>query len=83
VTWKIDQLLANTGALRPVQQAAFQISIAPADNHVRQTLTLIGQSQASGTDAFTQDILTSQNNMINTSLTDDYVGQPGQGVVTQ
>ena len=83
VTWKIDQLLANTGALRPVQQAAFQISIAPADNHVRQTLTLIGQSQASGTDAFTQDILTSQNNMINTSLPDDYVGQPGQGVVTQ
>lgn len=82
VIWKIDKLLANTGLLRPVRQTAFQVSITPSDNHLGQTLTLIGQSQANGLDSFVQEQVTSQAGSITTSLPDDFLGQPGQGVVT-
>lgn len=83
VIWQIDKLLANTGTLRPVKQVAFQISITPADNHVGQTLMLIGQSQAKGLDSFCQEEVSDQDGSISTNLPDDFIGQPGQGIVTQ
>lgn len=83
VVWRVDKLLANTGLLRPVSQAAFQVSITPADNHVGQTLTLIGQSRASGFDSFCQEDVNADDDAINTSLPDDFVGQPGQGAVIE
>lgn len=82
VVWRVDKLLANTGILRPVRQAAFQVSITPADNHVGQTLTLLGQSRAQGLDSFTQEEVSDDDDSINTSLPDDFMGQPDKGVVS-
>lgn len=53
VVWNVDKVPANTGLLRPLYRAVFQISINPAINQVGQIPQLLSGINYTGKDDFT------------------------------
>ena len=53
ITWNLGKVPANTGLLRPLYRAVFQIGITPAINQVGQTPKLLSRINYSGKDDFT------------------------------
>lgn len=52
IVWKIPQLPAATGILRPSAQAAFQLAITPAENQIGAAPALVTAIAATGRDTF-------------------------------
>jgi uncharacterized repeat protein (TIGR01451 family) len=53
IIWNVDNIPANTGLLRPLYRAVFQIGITPAINQVGQIPQLLGKINYTGKDDFT------------------------------
>lgn len=54
IIWNVDKVPANTGLLRPLYRAVFQISIAPAINQIGQVPQLLSRINYTGKDDFTE-----------------------------
>jgi len=53
IVWNVDKVPANTGLLRPLYRAAFQIGITPAINQIGQNPQLLSGINYTGKDDFT------------------------------
>ena len=53
ITWKIGKVPSNTGLLRPLYRAVFQIAITPTINQVGQNPQLLSRVEYTGKDDFT------------------------------
>ena len=53
IFWNIDKIPANTGLLRPIYRAVFQIAITPTVNQVGQNPQLLSRIEYTGKDDFT------------------------------
>jgi hypothetical protein len=54
IIWNVDKVPANTGLLRPLYRAVFQISINPAVNQIGQIPQLLSRINYTGKDDFTE-----------------------------
>lgn len=71
IEWRVGRVLAGIGFLRPALQIAFQIGVSPATPQIGTAPTIINESEVSGRDTFTDQILTSRDSAITTDLPDD------------
>ena len=71
LVWTVGYLSAATGVLLPTKWVAFQIEATPSITHKGSYLELIGQSKASGQDAFTGFQVSDLGKTIDTRLPDD------------
>lgn len=53
VTWEVGNIPANTGLLRPIYRAIFQIAITPTPNQLGQEPRLLSRVNYTGKDTFT------------------------------
>ena len=53
IVWNVDKVPANTGLLRPLYRAVFQIGITPAINQIGQNPQLLSRINYTGQDDFT------------------------------
>lgn len=81
VSWRIDSLPANTGIILPVVEAAFQVELIPAPNQRGRSVNLIGESQITAQDIFTETTLRSFADPENTGLRADPTVSQAEGIV--
>ncbi|MEK7114802.1 MAG: hypothetical protein AAB847_00345 [Patescibacteria group bacterium] len=82
VIWSIERILATSGALGDPIEAVFQVTLTPTLAMVGKYAPLIGVTQVTATDEFTDQILNSSSPEITTALPDDNtVG--AQGVIVK
>jgi len=83
LVWQVGDLPAATGILLPVKQVAFQVAITPGLAHLGSFVELIGQSKATGQDIFTELVVESINQIIDTELPDDSTTSRRDGMVVE
>ncbi len=83
ITWTIPFVPATTGVISPPVSAIFQVSNTPAVNQVGQTITLIGPTTLTATDAYTGAAVTATASAITTRLSSDPSVSSQLGDVTQ
>lgn len=69
--WRVGTLEAGIGFTKPALSLSFQVGITPSLAHVGLSPQIISQAEVSGTDSFTEKILTVFQNEISTDLKDD------------
>lgn len=80
VTWKIQNLSANSGTLLPIAEATFDISITPTLQQVGRLVMLTQKSVLNARDSFTGFDVEVEDRVITTDLEND-VAARGRGVV--
>lgn len=83
VSWTIPYIPATTGVISPPVQAIFQVSNTPAVNQVGQTVTLLGPTTLTATDAFTNSTMQATGGAVTTQLPNDPSVSSQTGAVTQ
>ncbi len=83
VSWTIPYIPATTGVISPPVQAIFQVSNTPAVNQVGQTITLLGPTSLTATDAFTSSTIQVTAGAVTTQLPNDPSVSSQTGAVTQ
>jgi hypothetical protein len=83
VTWKIEKISAGKGVVNEPIEAIFQIQGTPYTSQVGQYEPLLGETDLTGTDAFTNLPVSASDNAIDTSLPDDTTLGAGSGRVVQ
>jgi Domain of unknown function DUF11 len=83
VTWTIPYIPATTGVISAPAQAVFQVSNTPAVNQVGQTVTLLGPTTLTATDAFTSSSVDISAPAVTTQLPSDPSVANQTGAVTQ
>lgn len=53
VRWKVDNIPANTGKLRPAYKAEFEVEVTPSSDQSGQKMPILTPTSYSGTDVFT------------------------------
>ena len=83
VVWQIGDLAAGTGAFDalPPPSVAFQIAFTPTQIHRGTTPQIIEEARITGDDLFTEQIVSSSDEPIDTNLPDDPTVIKGTGVV--
>ncbi len=81
VVWKMEGLDAGSGVLDPGPSVSFQIVFTPASSQRGQTPNIIGEAQITGEDQFTELLVSAKSPAINTTLPDDDMVSPSQGIV--
>jgi len=82
VSWNLERILATSGALGDLIEAIFQVTLTPRAAMIGKYTPLIGATQITATDEFTDQILNFSFAEITTALPDDLtVG--GQGIVVK
>ena len=71
VEWKVGRVLAGTGFLRPALEVAFQVGFIPSQNQIGSSPIIINETEVSGRDTFTNQVLISRDPQITTELPDD------------
>jgi len=71
VTWTIPVVPATTGIISPPIEATFQVANTPAINQVNSNVTLMGETDVKGTDAFTSSPVSAELKPITSDLPDD------------
>lgn len=69
--WRVDTLEAGTGFIKPALSLSFQVGITPSLTHVGLSPQIISEAEVSGTDSFTEKILTASQSEITIDLRDD------------
>ena len=69
--WKVGRVLAGTGFLRPALEVAFQVGFIPSQNQIGSSPIIINETEVSGRDTFTNQVLISRDPQITTELPDD------------
>ena len=83
VVWQIGNLPATTGLLTTPPQVVFQVSATPQASDAGNYMTILGETDASATDAFAGGTLTASSSPITTLLPSDPTVSVGQGIVQQ
>jgi len=76
VIWRVGQLAAATGILRPHARAMFQIAFTPAENQIDASPPLLTGISAAGRDSFTGGELTAAVEDVTTALRTDTRSNP-------
>jgi len=63
IVWNVDKVPSNTGLLRPLYRAVFQIAITPTINQVGKNPTLLNRIEYTGKDDFTNRDLSGSINV--------------------
>lgn len=71
VVWRVGQLAAATGILRPHARATFQIALTPAENQINASPPLLTAINAAGRDSFTGRDLAVATEDVTTELRTD------------
>lgn len=71
IVWLIGNLERGSGVFAPARHIAFQVTFTPREFQRGQTPEIIGQAKISGEDSWTERIIESTANSINTTLPDD------------
>jgi uncharacterized repeat protein (TIGR01451 family) len=71
IEWNIGEVPANTGILRPVYRAIFQVSLTPAPNQIGESPKILDPINVTGTDTFTQRVLDTRLNDVILSEIED------------
>lgn len=69
--WRVGTLLAGTGFLNPALSLSFRVGIVPSITHIGSSPQIIGFTEVSGIDSFTEKNLSASQNEITTDLGDD------------
>jgi hypothetical protein len=69
--WQVGNVPANTGILRPVYRAIFQVSLTPAPNQIGEDPKILDPMDITGRDSFTQNILDTKIQSISLNEIDD------------
>jgi uncharacterized repeat protein (TIGR01451 family) len=80
IVWSAGDVVAGTGVTGDPIGLSFQISFMPDISQKGSVAQIIGAVQITGENQFTNTIVSSQDNSINTSLPDDFANSAG-GVV--
>jgi uncharacterized repeat protein (TIGR01451 family) len=83
VTWTIPSIPTATGVIGLPVSAIFQVSNTPAVNQVGQTITLMGRTTLTATDAYTGEAVQATAAAITTQLPNDPYANGQTGDVTQ
>lgn len=83
IVWEIGDLPAGAGAFQevPAPSVAFQIAFTPTLLHKGKTPELIGEARITGEDLFTDQVVSSSDGPIDTTLPDDDSVSEKDGVV--
>ncbi|MDP3727263.1 MAG: hypothetical protein Q8R35_01335 [bacterium] len=76
LVWRIGQLPAGTGTLRPHAAAMLQLALTPAENQVNSSPPLLVSIAASGRDSFTGTELVIRTDDVTTELRTDVRSNP-------
>jgi hypothetical protein len=73
IVWEIGDIPSGTGffAELPGPSVAFQIAFTPSSTHRGKTAELVGEARITGEDAFTDQVVSSADGSIDTTLPDD------------
>ncbi|MEO8065607.1 MAG: hypothetical protein ABI643_01985 [Candidatus Doudnabacteria bacterium] len=82
ITWRIETLPAFTGRFIPALRVTFQIEVTPTESNRGNTVNLLSDVQATGTDSFVNQPIQTQNiSTISTStINDDVLNAKGTTV---
>jgi uncharacterized repeat protein (TIGR01451 family) len=80
IVWSAGDILAGTGVNGDPVALSFQISLTPDASQKGSVAQLIGSTQVSGENQFTNTTITAQDNAVDTSLPDDFTSSGG-GIV--
>ncbi|MBI2451252.1 MAG: hypothetical protein HYV52_02875 [Parcubacteria group bacterium] len=83
VVWKVGDVKAATGILRPALEVAFQIGLTPSLSQIGRAVDLISASHIKGQDNFTGISVEESKAAIFTDLPDDRTFKQGDGIVVQ
>ena len=83
IYWDVGELKAGTGFAGSPKEVNFQISFTPGINQAGTMPSLIGQTIASGDDAFADTALQVNRDPLNTSLSTDPNFKDDQAVVVR
>ena len=81
IIWEVGEILANQGINSDGPSLSFQVSIIPNSSQRGQAVEIISQAQAMGDDTWTQEIITSESQTLNTGFLSDQGFNSGQGIV--
>lgn len=83
IVWQIDKLPAATGILSPVKQVVFQVAFVPSISQISNIAEIVQHAKASGSDLFTENVLTTSEKTLRTDMPDDpIIGRDGtKGIV--
>lgn len=80
IVWSVGDVLAGTGVNGDPISMSFQVSLNPTPAQKGSKASLIGPSQISGENQFTNTIITAQDSDVDTGLPDDF-SNSGGGIV--
>lgn len=80
VTWKINNIPANTGYLFSPYSAYFDVSVTPESRHVGKQMILMEKSALTGRDGFTGEEVSAEDKVVTTILENDNLAE-GKGIV--
>ncbi len=83
VTWKAGDVLAWRGIASLPHEAAFQVGFLPSVSQIGGAPVIIEEAVFSGTDEFTNAVLSDRSPAVTTELTTDSKFQAGNGAVAQ
>lgn len=83
ITWKIDELKAGTGFIRPAEEVAFQVGLIPGANLAGKAPELVSSVSASGRDMFAELAVEAKASELTLNLPDDTRLEPHQKKVVR
>lgn len=81
VVWRINSIPAGSGTLTRALSAVFQIKVTPTINQINQSITLLGTTNLTATDAFTRNNFQIQFDEVSSNNLTDKTVLPGSGIV--
>jgi len=81
IVWSLGDLDRGRGVLNAPPNLSFQVAFTPTESQRGQTPNIIGKSQISGEDTWTESTLEATAPAINTTMPDDKTITPAFGVV--
>lgn len=71
IIWNIGKVPANTGIISPTIEGIFQVALTPAPNQIGSSPNILNPSAVNGSDTFTEVMLDSKTEAVNTEIPDD------------
>jgi hypothetical protein len=81
IIWKIPKILATTGILSKPVTAIFQVKAVPEARHVGSYMPLLGPTNITAKDDFTESAFSAFKEFITTELPSDKTVSPADGIV--
>ena len=76
VRWKIGEIRAGTGVIRPALVGGFMVSVVPSEADVGKVISLVGESRLSAKDTFTGEVIEEKQGALTTEVRYDSAVSP-------